>query len=149
MSFRTGFVDGALSPRFLLSAEETISGQRRIIDHSLNTCRIIDRSTPSTLRTSRVRDSDTCDAVTGRGELQWKPGVLAGNYFTGWFEIDVSSCLPVNYVGLLPGVEINPQNARSNKMLRSVFRPAHPRAPARGRTPAVSILFAHCSVFAS
>ena len=58
--------------------------------------------------------------VDSRGELQWKTHAISVNYFKGWFIIDVSSCLPTSYIGLVTDMDMSSADARSNKMLRSV-----------------------------
>lgn len=56
--------------------------------------------------------------VDSRGELQYRIHAIAGNYLRTWMIIDIASCMPVNYVAYIPGVEMSDANARSNKMLR-------------------------------
>ena len=52
------------------------------------------------------------------GELKYKTKGITKNYLKTWFAVDCASCLPVNYVALIPGLDMNKANARSNRMLR-------------------------------
>ena len=55
--------------------------------------------------------------VDSRGELQYKGTKIVSNYLRNWFTVDVTSCLPVNYLPLIFKND-SISNARSNKMIK-------------------------------
>eukprot|EP01052_Picozoa_sp_SAG31_P001659 SAG31_NODE_56_length_29726_cov_41.443312_9_plen_999_part_00 len=56
--------------------------------------------------------------ITDDGDMQYSPGMVARNYLNTWFLIDFLGCVPVNYIGYLPGVNQDSQTGQANKMFK-------------------------------
>ena len=55
---------------------------------------------------------------TKQGELEYRKQAISRNYIRSWLPLDFVSCLPVNYVTYLPGVNTSGSGYKANKGFR-------------------------------